>query len=238
MNSKELQKDFLPKEIVLKLMLDIPRGNYAEKLALLDNYIDQVKDSFEPDILLVKSNNEKGLIYWDAKKYDLAIRHYEKVLEILGPSDYPFLYFHITYLLITCYRLTKQFGPSMQWAETALNNLDCTNSSFDKLITLTAYADLLAEAGLPFNERNTALIDIVIQELEFPSIPVVEPIERIKIISQEHKRWNQQLSKLHLIPRENKAEIIAALKDYVASCEIGWYKKYAAQRLKRIENAS
>lgn len=239
MNLGELKKDFLPKEIILKLMLDIPRENYSEKLEILDNYINQVKDSFEQDILLIKSNNQKGFIYWEAEKYNLAIKHYEKVLEILGPSDYPFLYFHIAYMLITCYRLTKQFGPSMQWAETALNNLNCTDSSFgDKLGILTAYTELLEEAGRPFNEKYTEIIDNVIQELEFPPVSAVEPIKRIKKISQEHKKWNQQLMKVDLISRENKGELTTALKDYVASCEIGWYKKYAAQRLKRIENAS
>lgn len=37
MNLKELKKDFLPKEIALKLMLDVPRENYGEKLTILDN---------------------------------------------------------------------------------------------------------------------------------------------------------------------------------------------------------
>ena len=238
MNLEELKKDFLPKEIVLKLMLDVPRENYAEKLEILDNYINQVKDSFEPDILLIRSNNQIGFIYWEAEKYDLAIKHYEKVLEILSASDYPFLYFHIAYMLITCYRLTKQFGPSMQWAETALNNLNDTDSSFyGKLGILTAYIEVLHEADMPFNEKYAAIIDNVIVQMEFPPISTDEPIERIKIINQEHKKWNQRLMKADVIGKENKGELITALKDYVASCDIGWYKKYAAQRLEKIENA-
>lgn len=239
MKSEELQKSFLPKEIVLKLALDIPRENYTEKIEILDHYINQVKDSFDPDILLIKSNQEKGFIYWDAEKYDLAIKQYEKVLEILGPSHYPFLYFHITYMLILCYRLLKQFGPSMQWAETALNNLTCTESSFsDKLSTLTAYMDLLNDAGRPFNEKYTPIIDNVIHEMEFPPVSAVDPLERIKITSHEHKKWNQRLSKVQLSGIENKEELITALKDYIASCDIGWYKKYAARKLQKIENAS
>lgn len=219
-------------------MLDVPRENYAEKLEILDDYINHVKNSFEPNILLVKSNQEKGFIYWEAEKYDSAIKHYEKVLEVLGPSDYPFLYFHIASVLITCYRLTKQFGPSMQWAETALNNLNYTDSSFyDKLGILTAYTELLHEADMPFNEKYTAIIDNVILQMEFPPVSADEPIERIKIINQEHKKWNQRLMKVDVIGKENKGELITALKDYVASCDIGWYKKYAAQKLEKTENA-
>ncbi|PIQ19789.1 MAG: hypothetical protein COW65_18735 [Cytophagales bacterium CG18_big_fil_WC_8_21_14_2_50_42_9] len=238
MNLIELQKDFLPKEIVLKLIRDVPKENYSEKLEILDNYINQVKDSFDADILLIKSNQEKGFIYWDAGKFDLAIKHYENVLEILAPADSPFIYFHIACMLITCYRLIEQFGSSMEWAETALGNLNSTDSSFyNKLSILTAYTDLLNETGTPFREKYTAIIDDLVQELEFPPVPVVEPIQKIKIISQEHKKWNQQLMQVHLIGMENKEKLITALKVYVASCEIGWYKKYAEQTLIRIENA-
>ncbi|MCF0059093.1 hypothetical protein [Dyadobacter sp. CY356] len=239
MKLEELQKSFLPKEIFLKLVRDIPRENYAEKLELLDDYINQVKDFFDPDILFVRSNNEIGFIYWEAEKYDLAIIHYEKVLEILGPADYPFLYFNITYILIVCYRSLKQFSPSMQWADIAINNLTCTESTFsDKLSTLSAYMDLLNDAGRPFNEKYTPIIDNVIQEMEFPPVSVVDPLERIKIISQEHKKWNQRLMKVSLMSTENKEENITALKDYIATCEIGWYKKYAARKLQEIEYIS
>lgn len=239
MNSEELKTDFLPKEIVLKLVRDIPRENYAEKFAILDEYVNRVKDSFDPDVISIKSNQEKGFIYWDAEKYDLAVIHYEKVLEILGPSDYPFLYFSITYMLITCYRLLKQFGPSMQWAETALDNLTCTNTSFDdKLSILTAYTDLLNEVDIPFNEKYTTIIEKVIQESDFPPVSAVGPLERIKIINREHKKWNQKLMKISLISRENRDELTTALKDYIASCEIGWYKKYAAKMLEDVESAS
>lgn len=239
MKLEELQKDFLPKETVLKLALDVPRENYAKKLEILDHYINQVKNSIDPDILLIKSNQEKGFIYWDAEKYDLAIGHYEKVLEILAPSDSPFSYYHVTCMLILCNRLIKQFGPAIRWAETALCNLNNTDSSFyDKLSILTAYTDLLNEAGMPFNEKYIPIIDSTIRELGFPPLPATEPIDRIKIISQEHKKWNQRLMKISLISRENKEELTTALRDYIASCEIGWYKKYAAQKLQKIENES
>lgn len=218
-------------------MVDIPRENYAEKLEILDNYIDQVKDSFEPDILLINSNQEKGMIYWDAEKYDLAIPHYEKVMEVLGSLDLS--YYHVAYMLITCNRLNKQWGPSLKWATSTLDNLNNTHSSFyNKLSILNAYSDLLQETGMAFDEKYTPLIDKVILEMGFPPVPAIAPIERIKIIEQEHKNWNHRLMKVDQISKANKKEIIIALKDYISSCDIGWYKNYAAKRLERIENAT
>ncbi|TND05111.1 MAG: hypothetical protein FD123_3731 [Bacteroidetes bacterium] len=237
MNPQHLQKDFLPKELVLRLVRDIPRENYAEKISLLNKYINEVKDTTDPDVLTVRANNEMGFIYWDAGQYEPAVRHYEKVLEVLAPPDYPFLYFHVSCMLIRCCRLIKQFELSMKWAENTLDKLDHTDSGFEKLNVLGEYADLLTGSGTPFNTKHLPVIDSIIRDLEFPETPADDPVQRINLLRALNKKWNRKLGSMHLADPEKKEELIAALKDYAASCEIGWYKKYAEKRLHEMVNA-
>ena len=112
MNIKDLNKDFLPRELVLKLFTEIPKEKINQRINLVANYAETIKGSMETEAFEVRLHDQFGFIYWEAGSYTKAIEHYTLAIKILRPVDYPFLYFHIVCLLIRCNRLLDKYSGS------------------------------------------------------------------------------------------------------------------------------
>ncbi|GGF27911.1 hypothetical protein [Echinicola rosea] len=91
MNKAQLQRDWMPKELVLKLHRNLVPSNWEEKIRLLDNFFAHQEDMMDADVLYIRKNEQYAFFYWEAERYELSIIHYEKALTLLKPTDCPFL---------------------------------------------------------------------------------------------------------------------------------------------------
>lgn len=226
----QLQRDFLPKEIVLQLYRDIARDDYSTKISVVSNYANTLTDTWDCTILNLRLNNEIAFFFWDAEEYPMAIQHYLKVVEVLKPEDYPSLYFFIIGQLIRCNRHILNFSESLKWADLAFSQINHTHSSFEKLNILKEYVDLLEDSKEAFSIKYIPVITTVIEDLGFPEV-LEDPKVTVNSMKDRNKFWNRKMSKITLMDRNNPQAQIEALEEFQKTCEIGWYKNFAAEML-------
>ncbi|QDH78416.1 tetratricopeptide repeat protein [Echinicola soli] len=230
MDKVQLQRDFMPKDLVLKLHRDIPQYDWKQKMSVLDDFFASQEGKMDADVLFIRKNEQYAFFYWESDQYELSINHYEKALTLLKPSDYPFLYHIITLQLIACYHYLGHYDAALVWFETALLNLSEENHSFQLLALLKSYVDILEDTGSSFDERHLPLIQRVVDDAGFPQ-PDENPKTAIKSLSAMHSEWNKKLSILYIDSNDGKIDQKTALQEYADTCPIGWYRDHARERL-------
>lgn len=234
MEREQFNREFLNRDMTLKLYRDIPQFDFSTKIGLIKSYTDQIKNSYDSEVFEVRLNNEIGFVYWNAKEYALAIKHFEKVISILKPDDYPFLYFNVVCLLIRSNRLISNYGASLLWVEKAIDNISYSESSFVKLDILNEYVDLILESNQSFNDDFTPIIQFIIDDLGFPE-KLRDPKETAKSMKKTNGLWNQKLSKVTLMDKNDKQARIKEFEKYYEACEISWYKNYANDKINKLK---
>lgn len=232
MNVDQLTSDFLPKELLFKLYRDIPFGDYRQQIELVHSYAKTLKADMDPEVFDIKLHHQIGSLYWEAGVYPDAIAHLIKVMKGLAPHHHPSLYFQVIGLLIRCNRQMQEFGRAFYWAEIALNKLEATKSSFEKLNILAEYVDVLSDANEPFNKEYEPVIQDVIVDLGFPE-RVADSMETVNTMRATNHIWNRKLSEveLSLADLEDTNQIVRALDNFRQNCPIKWYRNYAENAL-------
>ncbi|MGC6431217.1 MAG: hypothetical protein ACON5F_09265 [Jejuia sp.] len=229
MIKKGYEEEFLPRELGLKLMRDLPRSNYREKINLVDNYVKTIKSTFGSTAFEVRYHNEIGFIYWDAEEYALAVAHYKKAITPLDPKDYSYLYFLIICFLIRGERHLKNYASSYKWVDMAFKNMTFIESSFEKLNILKEYADLLKETGEDFDYDTNIIMDII-EDLGF-KIALKNPVETIHLLKQNNLEWNKKFGKIVLMKNVSKEEVLDAYKEFKKNCPIKYYRNLASEKI-------
>ena len=236
MNIKDLNKDFLPRELVLKLFTEIPKEKINQRINLVANYAETIKGSMETEAFEVRLHDQFGFIYWEAGSYTKAIEHYTLAIKILRPVDYPFLYFHIVCLLIRCNRLLDKYSDSLNWAEEAFENIEHADSPFQVLTVLNEYVTFIESANISFNPIYTKIAKAVFIKLGF-TFKFLDPIETIKLMKKKNLNWNKKLNQIKRESRgKSSSENKKAYLEYKDSVEIKWYADYAATKIQELEN--
>ncbi|UCS92155.1 tetratricopeptide repeat protein [Echinicola marina] len=233
---EQFNREFLPREIVLKLVRDFGAEQFEQKINLIKDYTRTIKSSFDSRVFKTRYNNEIGFIYWEAQQYESAIPFFRKAIENLNPEDAPFLYFHIIGLLIRCNRHINNYSASFTWVDRAINNLDAAESSFQRLNILGEYTDLLNETNEKFDYDPKMILQII-EDLGFPK-QIYNPKETIDSMRRTNKIWNRKLSEIELMGKTDKDSLISIYIQFKKDCPIKWYCGYADEKIKRIKNNS
>ncbi|WPR73455.1 hypothetical protein [Algoriphagus sp. NG3] len=235
MNLEQLRKDIFPSELILKLYKDIPDTQYEEKIKLVNNYIDEVRDSYDEDVLKIKKHNQIAFCYWMAEQYPQAIQHFEMVVENMEPEDYPPLYFLALNLLIRGNRILSNYEVAERWAELAWKNHNFAHA-ISNLNILNDYTDLITDSETILDKKYYPLIQSIIDEYGFPE-ELEDPIETIRSMHQRHKFWSNKLSKTVITFRKStQEEYTEKLEQYVKSCEIEWFQNLARETLVKLKS--
>ena len=165
MNREQPRKDIFPAELILKLFGN--ETHLPDKLKLINDYIEEVRDSFDEDVLKIIKNSQIAHIYWMSNQYPEAITHFEIVVENMGAEDSPSKYFLAINLLIRGNRLLSNYKEAEKWIALAFENSDIFHP-FENLINLNDYADLVIDSGQSFDEIHNHLIQSIIYKLGFP----------------------------------------------------------------------
>lgn len=225
MNPAQLHQDFLPTDLVLQLVRDMAPDQYPEKIALVEAHAAKVVAQYDPEVLAIRLHNEIGFIYWDAGRWEDAIFHYEKVTAALKPGDHPFLYFHVACTMIQCHRHLENYPAALACAGQALEVIDQANSPFQSLTVLKEYVLTLEAAGQSFDTRHIPLLDHIHATLQFPPLQATDPIGKVKEMNELNRLWNRRLSSIQIESQTPEAKR-AALRDFAATCPIGWYQDH------------
>ncbi len=232
MNREQLQKDFFPKEVMLKLFRD--STHLESKIELINDYIDEVRDSYDEDVLQIIQNNQIAHTYWMSEQYAQAIAHFEIVVENMEPEDYPSNYILVLNLLIRGNRLLSNYKEAEKWIALAFGNSKIYHP-FDNLIILNDYADLIADSGQAFDESHNPLIQSIIDELGFPE-KLKDPVETIRSMNKSHKYWARKLTSIEADSLKPDLDLtIKEYEEYAVSCEIEWYRNYAKNTIERLK---
>ncbi len=233
MNCEQLQKDFFPAELTLKLF-----GNQTQlldKLTLINNYIEEVRASFDEHVLKIIQNNQIAHIYWMSNHYPEAITHFEIVVENMEAEDSPSKYLLAINLLIRGNRLLSNYKEAKKWIALAFGNSDIFHP-FENLINLNDYADLVIDSGKAFDENHIPLIQSIIDKLGFPE-KLEDPVKTIQSMTKRNKLWSRKLSEWTIKYEESDLdERIKGIEQYIDSCEIEWYRDYAKNSLEKLKN--
>lgn len=232
MNREQLQKDFYPPEIMLKLFGD--ETELQDKLTLINNYIEGVRGTYDEDVLRIFQNNQIGYSYWLAGKHEQAIEHFKLVVENMHPEDNPSLYFLAINLLIRSNRMLPKIEEAFTWAIHALDNSNFASANYN-LTSLKEYAEIIRDMNKDFDDKYLAVIQSVIDFFGI-SVEVKDPIERVKLIHQMHSYWAKRLTVLDANFRESDLDLmIREYEAYTSTCEIDWYKDYALKTLEILK---
>ncbi|MEB2775992.1 tetratricopeptide repeat protein [Algoriphagus sp. D3-2-R+10] len=234
MNRELLNSNFFPKDLMLKLFSDISDSDVETKISLINDHIDEVGDSYDEDVLKIQQHNLIAFCYWMAEQYPQAIKHYEKVMEILKPEDSPQIYFLALNLLIRGNRLLSHYEEAEKWITLAFDDTDILNA-FENLINLNDYADLISETGQGFKKNYIPLIQSIINELGFPE-KLEDPVTTIRSMNKTQKFWARKLGEIEIgSVRPDLSVTIKGYENYIESCEIDWYRNYAKNAVERIK---
>ncbi|TXE11027.1 hypothetical protein [Algoriphagus aquimarinus] len=235
MNREQLNSNFFPTELMLKLYRDIPDSEYESKIKLLNDFIDEVRGSYDEDVLKIKQHNQIAHIYWMSEQYPQATKHFEIVVEIMEPEDYPSLYFLAINLLIRGNRHLSNYEEAEKWVSIAFENTEIFNTA-NNLINLNDYADLITDSGQAFEKKYIRLIKLIIDELGFPEV-LEDPVETIRSMNKTHKFWARRLGEMELgSVRSDLTVTIGEYEDYIKSCEIEWFRNYAKNAVEKMKN--
>ncbi len=233
MNREQLRKDIFPAELILKLF-----GNETQlpdKLKLINDYIEEVRDSFDEEVLKIIKNNQIAHIYWMSNQYPEAITHFEIVVESMEPEDNPALYFLALNLVIRSTRILSKFDEALNWSIHALDNIHSATANYN-LINLKEYAELLSGTKKNFDDKYVPVMQSVIDFYGIP-VEVKYPIETVKLIHQMHSYWAKKLTVLEANFRESDLDfMIREYEEYATSCDIEWYRDYAKNTLVRLKS--
>lgn len=235
MNREQLNSNFFPPELMLKLFRDIPDSEVESKIKLVNEYIDKVRGSYEEDVLKIHQQNQIAHIYWSSEQFLKAVDHFEIVVKNLKPADSPQIYFLAINLLIRGNAFLSNYKTAKKWAEVALENHHLANTNYN-LNILNDYTDVLSETETGLDKKYFPLIQSIIDEYGFPE-KLVDPVETIRSMKKRHKYWARKMSEMELESVSSDVTVtIDAYEDYIESCEIGWFRKYASNTLARLKN--
>lgn len=235
MNREQLQKDFFPTEIMHNLFKN--ELQLRDKIKLINNYIDKVRDSYDADVLHIMQNNQIALTYWMSEQYSQAIAYFELAVEKMKPEEDPSKYILALNLLIRGNRLLSNYQEAEKWVSLAFETTDIFHS-FENLAILNDYADLITDTGQTFDENHIPLIQSIIRELGFPE-KLDDPIETIRSMTKRNKLWNRKLSEWTIKFGESELDVsMKELEKYIDSCEIEWYRDYAKDSLEKLKSKS
>ena len=234
MNREQLQIDFFPTELMLKFYRDIPESEYETKIKLVNDYIEEVRDSYDEDVLKIKQQNQIAHIYWTSEHYPKAIYHFEIVVESMEPEDYPSIYFLALNLLIRGNILLSNYKEAEKWAELAFENHHLADA-ISNLHILNDYCDVITKTEIFLDKKYHPLIQSIIDEYGFPE-KLGDPVETIRSMTVRHRYWNNMLSEIRLINRQDSPEYIKELENYRDSCEIEWYRNYVSKTLNNLRS--
>ncbi|WP_200975130.1 hypothetical protein [Echinicola sp. 20G] len=233
MDLEQLRKDFMPKELVMKLFVEIPKGHWEKKFKVLDAYFRSIKDQMDPDVFFIRTNQEYGFFSWEAGKYWEAVHYYEQAISRLAYEDYEFLYHNISSQLIRCNGLVGNTQKALEWLETALMNKRKGDNLFHLLDLMREYWQILVATKGQFDDRYLKYIQEVSLGLGF-SIELSDPLTAIKEMDGLNKEWNHKLQRIGKDTRDNVSLKKQHLEKFKGECPIAWYQDYAAKALERI----
>ena len=240
MNLEQLKKDIFPSELTIKLYRDIPYSEVDSKIKLINEYIEEVRGSFDDDVLKLKQHNQIAFCYWMAEQYPQAIKHFEMVVKNMELEDYPSMYFLALNLLIRGNRLLSHYKGAEKWVALAFDDTEIFHA-FENLINLNDYADLISETGQGFNKNYIPLIQSIINELGFPE-KLEDPVTTIWSMNKTQKFWARKLGEIDIKSVKSDLNvIIKEYENYIGACEIGWYRNYAknaVEKMKQKQNDS
>ncbi|RAI89330.1 hypothetical protein [Algoriphagus yeomjeoni] len=237
MNREQLQRDFFPAEIMLKLYRDLAGSGAEAKIELIDEYIEKVRDSYDEDVLYIKQHNQIAHIYCMSEQHKQAISHFEMVVEKMAPDDYPPIYFLAINLLIRSNCILTNYDVAKKWGELALKNHHHADP-ISKLHILNDYMDVLSETETDLDKKHYSVIQSIIDEYGFPE-KLGDPVETVRSMNKRHKFWARKMGDLTLAyAKTDGANTFEDLEQYIESCEIGWYKVHALKSLDLLKNKS
>ncbi|MBD8488800.1 hypothetical protein IFO69_08590 [Echinicola sp. CAU 1574] len=233
MDLDQLRKDFMPKELVLKLFTEIPSGHWEEQFKLLDDHFKSIKDQIDPDVFFIRTNQQYGFFSWEAGRYKEAINFYEQAISRLTYDDYDFLYHIISSQLIRCYRLIGNMEMAMQWFDTSVSKRRNVDSLFHLLDLMKEYRLIVLDTHKHFDEDYLENVQEIIDGLGFPT-ELSDPITTLEEIETLNGVWNRKLGQLELNTRDDVKLKKEYLSTYKKECPIGWYRDYAAKALEKL----
>ncbi|WP_215224706.1 tetratricopeptide repeat protein [Echinicola shivajiensis] len=78
---EQFKREFLPKEILLKLASDFGAEQFEQKINLIKDYTLTIKSSFDSRVFKTRYNNEIGFVYWQAEQYESAIKFFRRAIK-------------------------------------------------------------------------------------------------------------------------------------------------------------
>lgn len=234
MNREQLNADFFPSSLMLKLFSFEPKAELESKIILINEYVDEVRDSYEEDVVRIHLNNQIAFSYWMAERHEFAIKHFKIVVEKMEPADSPILYFQALNLLIKGNRILSNLPEAEKWAALALENHALTHT-ISNLHNLNEYAEVLLNSGKSFDKKYNSIIQSIIDEFGFPET-LEDPIETIRSMNKTHSLWAKKLTALEAnYLKPGLESTIKKYEEYAASCEIEWYRNYSLNSLKQLK---
>ena len=143
-------------------------------------------------------------------------------------------YFLTIGLILRCSRLIGNFDQAFFWAKKAFAEVMHAPGFNFKLDLFKAYADLISDSKLEFDQSYLPIIQTVIDEAGFPQ-KLAEPISAINSMWEMHQYWNRELMELTIAQHQNKESLLEEYQQYHNTCEIGWCRDYADKAISEIK---
>lgn len=226
--------EFLTPELTIRLWKDFKDDQYEAKIAMIREYAASIQSTLDPEVFEVKLNEQIGLSYYFGGQYQETIDCHKIILEILTPEDSPMSYFLAIGLIIRCSRLIGNFDQAFFWAKKAFAEVVHAPGFNFKLDLFKAYADLISDSKLEFDQSYLPIIQTVIDEAGFPQ-KLAEPISAINSMWEMHQYWNRELMELTIAQHQNKESLLEEYQQYHNTCEIGWCRDYADKAISEIK---
>jgi tetratricopeptide (TPR) repeat protein len=235
MIQQEENKEFMSKDINLKLYKELRDADSTTKINAFREYAETIKEKFDERFVEIESAKQLGLIHFEHKEYLEALPYFEKADETENREGKSYGHLN-SLLLIRTNRLLKRYDQSLYWFEKALKSIKETDSAFMLLDIIGDYADLCQDADFSFDSKYEYLINKIVQELGFPNKDI-EPIANVHRLRELNKYWNVQLCKISIHEISDQEKVIF-YKKYIDDCEIKWYKDYVQEMLERLKKNS
>jgi|688.fasta_scaffold785563_2 tetratricopeptide (TPR) repeat protein len=235
MTQENRKGEFLSKDIIFKIYNELKDADSATKINAFLDYVKTVKQDFDDVLVESEVAKQLGLIYFQENEYSAALPYFEKVDDIGKRNGKQSDHLN-SLLLIRTNRLLKRYEQSFYWFNQTLESINGTESAFCFLDIMGDYVDLCQDANFTFDSKHELLVNKIIRELGITT-KETNPIKQIHNIREKNRFWNIELGKI-ITQKVNDTERENLLKNYIAECEIKWYKDYVLQMVKRPnENA-
>ncbi|MEQ6118064.1 tetratricopeptide repeat protein [Reichenbachiella sp. MALMAid0571] len=230
MTPRGRNREFLSKDIILKIHNELKDADSATRINTFLNYVETVKQDFDEIFVEIEVAKQLGLIHFENKEYLVALPYFEKVDEIKKREGKQSDHLN-SLLLIRTNRLLKRYEQSFYWFNRTLESINDTDSAFCLLDIMGDYVDLCQDANISFDSKHDLLVNKIIQELGITK-KETNFIKQIHHIRERNRYWNIELGKI-LIQKVSDTEKVNLFKNYIAKCEIKWYRDYVLEMLKR-----